>query len=390
MRDVPDSQVAYGLAVTRTLSEEIGPRPPCSPAEEAAGDLIEAQMKSLGAQPHREWFPSTRSFGPGYGLIFGVSLAGAALARRRPALSSALSVCAAATALAESRFSSRSPLKSLRRARSSNVFCAIEPEGEPTATVCLVSHMDSSRSGLMFHPAVTSYLGSMVDAVGLSVLVNALAPLLRRLTAGRFAVHAARSMLALALLLVLEREIRGEDVPGANDNASGVGVCLSLARNFRADPLSRTRVVILVTGSEESGVFGMRDFLAGHATADWLFINFDGVGADSRLRVLTSEGGPLTAVRADTGLVGAAAEVGRADPGLAAEPLAGGSGLPYDSTPVLSSGGHAITVANQDGAIPNYHWPSDRFAEISKSSFGKAVGFAANLVDRLDAEAGAG
>ena len=53
---------------------------------------------------------------------------------------------------------------------------------------------------------------------------------------------------------------------------------------------------------------------------------------------------------------------------FAALPLAGGSGLPYDSTPVLVSGGRAISIVNQDGAIPNYHWPSDSFSEISKSA----------------------
>ncbi len=246
--------------------------------------------------------------------------------------------------------------------------------------------MDSSRSGLMFHPRVTPYLGLALEAVGVAVAVNALAPVLRLHAAGRALLWVSRLLLVVALALVIERELNGTDVPGANDNASGVGACLALVEHFSCDPLSGLRIVVLVTGSEEAGVFGMREFLERHDTNGWIFLNFDGVGADASLRVLSSEGGPFSGISADAGLLECAEGVGRRHPDFAALPLAGGSGLPYDSTPVLVSGGRAISIVNQDGAIPNYHWPSDSFSEISKSAFSKAVGFATLLVESLDSE----
>ncbi len=76
--------------------------------------------------------------------------------------------------------------------------------------------------------------------------------------------------------------------------------------------------------------------------------------------------------------------MGRTLPQLRAEPLADGSGLPYDATPVMAAGGKAISVVNQEGAIPNYHWPSDTVDAISDVAFRTATEFAAKLVRKLD------
>lgn len=366
-----------------SLADGIGPRPPCSVQEEAAARLVSDEFAGLGLSVQLEEFASARSFGPSYLVIFGLALSAGFVERRSRLLGAMLGGTAATLGILESRFT-RNPLDLLRTGTSRNVWAAIEPSGEVERTVCLVSHMDSSRSGVMFHPRVTPHLGNAVAAVSAGVFVQALAPLLRRFTPGRWLTLKSRVLIALGAGLVLEREIRGENVRGANDNASGVGACLSLASHFAGDPLERTRLVILVTGSEESGVFGMREFLEGHDTQGWDFINFDGVGADAPLRVLSKEGGPLSTFEADPALMKAAAEVGRQFPDLEAKPLANGSGLPYDATPVMAGGGRAISIANQDGPIPNYHWPTDTTANVSPAAFKTAVEFAVRLVERLD------
>lgn len=193
----------------------------------------------------------------------------------------------------------------------------------------------------------------------------------------------SRLMIWISAGMVLERELRGENVAGANDNASGVAACLNLAAHFSEVPLRRNRLVVLVTGSEESGVFGMREFLDRHDTDGWRFVNVDGVSAEAPLRVLSREGGAF-GYRADAELLAAAEEVGKENPELRAAPLADGSGLPYDATPVLARGGHAITVVNQEGAIPDYHWPTDTADKVSEEAFSRAVRFIAALVRKLD------
>jgi len=99
------------------------------------------------------------------------------------------------------------------------------------------------------------------------------------------------------------------------------------------------------------------------------------------------EGGPLSTLHADPGLLEAAEAVGVKHPELRAEPLANGSGLPYDATPVMAAGGKAISIVNQEGAIPNYHWPTDTFDRISPEAFERAVKFGAALVRQLDSTA---
>jgi len=380
---ISDEDAQLGLGVINSLADGIGPRPPTSDAEAMGAALIADELEDLGLLPVIEEFPSLRSFGPSYLIVFGLALKAWVLQRRFPVVSALAGGSAAALGLLESRYV-RNPLDLLCTRASRNVWTSIEPSGEPERTVCLVSHMDSSRSGLMFHPKVTPHLGNAVAAVGIGVFVQASAPFLRRFAPGRAIALFSRLLVAAGAGLVLEREIRGTDVPGANDNASGAGACLALASHFSANRLETTRLVVLVTGSEESGVFGIREFLDAHDTEGWDFINFDGVGADAPLRVLSKEGGPLSVLRADPGLMEAAAAVGAEVPELEARPLENGSGLPYDATPVMARGGRAMTIVNQEGPIPNYHWPTDTTENISRSSFERAVNFAARLVMRLD------
>ena len=383
---MPASEVEVDSSLIFALSEGIGPRPPTSNQEHVAAEVIAGEFEELGPSSKIEYFDSQRSFGPTYLVMFLIALLAGPLARRSRLAGTLAGLVAPALGAAESRFALRSPLNLLRTRRSQNVWSVIEPESAPQQTICLVSHMDSSRSGLMFHPRFTPYLGRASFAAGVALMLNGVAPLISWMPPGRLLVKAARGLIGLSALLVLERELRGEDVPGANDNASGVAACLNLARQFDGDRLEHSRLVILVTGSEESGVIGMREFLRRNDTGGWIFINFDGVSADAPLRVLSREGGP-TGSKADPDLMATAERVGRKHPELAAEPLLDGSGLPYDATAVNARGGRAITIANQSGAILNYHWPTDSAANISEPAFAKAVRFAAALVEELDGEA---
>lgn len=390
-----NERIKEGIEAIRQLSEVIGPRPPCSEQEEAAAEYVSAQLKRLGLAPSTERFPSGRSFGPAQLAPFLMALAGSRLQRSRGGIGvtarrlagHAVAGVAAWTAIGESRFRPGPVTGRLRRRESRNVVVTQDPQGEAERTVCLVCHLDSSRSGAMFHHWVTPGLGKLVAATGIALMMQTVSGPLSRVRGLRWAETGARALVWAAVGLIVEREVCGRDVPGANDNASGVGACLALAGLLTDRPLERTRVVILFTGSEESGVLGMRHFLSRHDTKGWLFLNFDGVGADAPLRVLSREGGPLAGLSADHELLELAAGVGRDDPELVATPLAHGSGLPYDSTPVLAAGGKALSVVNQgDGAIPDYHWPSDRMDRLSVPAFRRAVRFGHEMLRRIDRE----
>ena len=282
----------------------------------------------------------------------------------------------------------RTPLSdALSRHSSQNVVAAIEPRGETLRTVCLMCHLDTSRSGLMFDPRFVRFLNPWLTAQSIACLVQGGEPVLGRTRWGSRLTAASRALLAAGLALLIERELRGEDVPGANDNASGVAVVGELALELAADPLEHTRVVALMTGCEESGLLGAQSFLRSRYTEGWLFINFDNVGADATLRYTLKEG-LVTKWDCDPGLVRLAGRLAAERPELGLAPTDGPIGLTYDVTPVLARGGRGITfVAGDDGVIPNYHWPTDTTENVDRDALVRAAETGRAMLRELDAGA---
>lgn len=316
-------------------------------------------------------------------MILALAVAPALLSRRRWVARSALAIASAAGLITEGGLI-RTPLSDLlSRSPSQNLVGTVEPKGEARRTVCLVCHLDTSRSGLLFDPRFVRYLNPWLLVQSAACLVQATEPLLGRLAPGRALIAASRAVLAAGLGLLIEREVRGEDVPGASDNASGVAVVSELGLELTAEPLEHTRVVVLMTGCEEAGLLGAQAFLRSRDTAGWIFINVDNVGGPATLRYTLREG-LATKWDCDPGLVGIAGELAR-DPDLGLAPSDGPIGLTYDVTPVLARGGRGITlVAGDEGIIPNYHWPSDTPENLDPGSLVRTLEVARRMVAAVD------
>ena len=359
-------------------------RRPCSYEELSAALAMRARLQEHGVAARLEAFRSYETFAKPYGLLIGLALAAGALPRRHRVLRSLLSVSAALGAALEGEFRAVSPGALFARRTSQNLVAEVEPAGEPRRTLCLVSHIDSSRSGLIFNPRVTPHLGGVSAAFGLALAACGAEPLLSRSPAGRALSRAARVLLATAGGLLAEREIRGVDVAGANDNASGAAATAVLAAECAARPLRETRLVLLITGSEEANVIGSRAFLDAHDTSGWLFLNFDGVAAPAALHHLRREGGALRRWESDPGLRAVAERVSESRPDLALSGTERSSGLPYDSTPILARGGRAITLSVQNGSIPNYHSPTDTAERIDVEVLARALEAGREMIAAID------
>ena len=332
-----DGGAAYAADLIRELASEIGPRRPGSPAERRAADRIAAELTEAGIAARLEPFSGPSSFAWSQAVAPALSLAGL----RRLAL---------ALGLIESDMRLEPLSRLVSRESSHNVVAEVPAAGEEVRTLALVSHLDSSRSGLLFHPSLNPHLRKLNAAMSAAVVLRAL----------RRAERLSGAALVCGLALLAEREFRGADVPGANDNASGVAVATALARELSADPLLNTRVVFLATGCEESGTAGMRAFLEarGGEWEDWLFLNLDGVGAPATLRYLPREG-MSRIFGADPGLISVFEQTALDHPELGLEPATDLAGLTYDATQVMARGGRAITLSAQDRTIPNYHSAQD-------------------------------
>lgn len=376
------------LEWVRLLADEIGPRRPTGPAERRAAELVADRLRQRALEVEHRPFDGYSTFALPYGAALGVALLGMPVARRRPLLASALAGAGAALTSAEDGLVTRPLTRAMAREPSHNVVATIEPREEVVRTVCLVCHLDSSRSGLMFHrrflPLLHAWIATQAAAFGIVVA----GPLLRRLPLGRQLIQGAYGVLLAGLGILLERELRGEDVSGANDNATGVAAVATLASEIQGEPLSSTRIVCLFTGCEEAGVLGadafVRELEAGSEDwRSWTFLNFDGVGAPATLRFLRREG-VLKVWPADAHLARIAQELSERRPELGLEGTRHNAGLTYDTTPVMARGGRAITFSTQDSTIPNYHSPTDTVENLDPSALGRAIEVGCEMLAAID------
>jgi hypothetical protein len=372
----------------RLLADEVGPRRPTSPAERRAAELVADRLSKQGVAVEQRPFDGYSTFGLSYGVSLAIALLGLPVAKSRPWVASALAAAGGALISAEDGLINRPLTRALAKSPSRNLVATIEPRETAQRTICLVCHLDSSRSGLMFDRRFLPFLHAWVAAQGAAFPIAIAGPLLRRLPLGGRLTSAAYGVLLAGLGLLIERELRGVDVPGANDNATGVAAVATLAGELQADPPASTRVVCLFTGCEEAGLLGADAFVRELDDSEpdwrsWTFINFDGVGAPATLRFLRQEG-VLTKWPADAHLARIAQEISDRRPELGLEGTTHNAGLTYDTTPVMARGGRAITLSTQDETIPNYHSPTDTVENLDPSALGRAIGVGREMVAAID------
>lgn len=147
--------------------------------------------------------------------------------------------------------------------------------------------------------------------------------------------------------------------PGANDNASGVGVLLELARLYATEPLTPS-LTLIAFGAEEDGLVGSRFFIdqlpLGAPFLAQGMLNFDCVGIGDELRLYYQQDADRTL--AET-LPIQADEILR---------LRSGSS---DHVPFSDAGIPAVLFSMHTPAGvcgPNYHQPADTYDTLERSA----------------------
>jgi acetylornithine deacetylase/succinyl-diaminopimelate desuccinylase-like protein len=251
-------------------------------------------------------------------------------------------------------------------------------------TVVLVAHLDTARTGLVWHPRLTTPGAARRRATRTvpPYLAPVAAAALLAALPWRAARRAGRAILALAIAAELD-VARSPHVPGASDNATGVAAAMALL----TDPPPGVRLVGVFCGCEESGMAGMRDWLAreGRALAPDLVLGLDTLGAGEPI-VLRAEATllPHRYAEADLALADAgAARAGQPAParwqigGWTDAVLARFAGLPAVS--LLSIG--------PDGAFTNYHRPTDTTDNVDWASVDRCAALARGIVEEVAARA---
>ena len=391
---MPSEGTTAALDLVRRLSEDIGPRRPCSPAEKQAADLLEGWLAERGVEAGLEPFDGYASFGQPYGVIMSTALAGGLLQQRGRRMGDLLAAGSLLTAALEGELRFTPLSDALARRPSVNVLGRVPAAGERRRTVCLVGHLDTTRSGLIFHSRAAPRLRTLLMLPAVSGALLAAGPLLRRLPGGKALQKGGFWGMAVSLALLAERELRGQDVPGASDNASGAAVAAQLVAECAAQPLEHTEVRLLITSCEESGLLGAQAYARAHAdeASHTTFLNFDTVGGDVPLTYIHKEGGPSRVWPAAAGLVELAEAIARRRPDLGLQPAPTTPGLPTDATVFRARGWEAITLlAQSEQGIPNYHLPTDTYDRISADALTRALETGREMLRELDrAASGAG
>jgi len=274
---------------------------------------------------------------------------------------------------------------------SQNVIGTIPPAGETRAKVVLVGHLDSGQAPLLFASSWVLPLFVLLTLLTmLSLVANAILYVLAALTGAAMWYEwswIGTAIQAFALVFAMEAEL-SPYTEGANDNASAVGVVLSLAQCAAENPLKHTEIWTLLSGCEEVGCYGMINFLKEYRQklSDALFINMEGVGCGD-IRYATKEG-ILAAYHSDPYLLELAAHVAERRPDLGGRPCVLRTG--YTETGVVAKlglRGITLLTLKSNGLfsfMPFWHQRGDVFERLDESTLHRVREFVWEMVVQID------
>jgi len=263
----------------------------------------------------------------------------------------------------------------------------------PRKTLWLVAHYDTSKTSLAFSPASVPLLRplfffSLILIAGsfFTIFFSYKTGLSEKLPIKIFWYFCGAYFFYMAIMM-LEREVRGQPVQGAADNASGVAIVMELAKRFAAKNLKTTSLRILFTGAEEVEMVGMFDFIKRHGAeiskSKDFFLNFDSIG-DGSLCWITKEG-MIRPLAGSKRLIKLCEELAQQ------EKFCTVSGRPYTAltldTLVARSRGFEVlsfmALAERGFPAP-WHWFDDTLERVDLNKLALAADFAEELINRFD------
>ena len=386
-------QVNTWLEHVRVLAEEIGPRGSTREGERQGAQYAQSQFQAMGLSPVWERFQSARSIflphliGSGLMLLaFLIYPLGGTVPRVLAAL---LSILVLVSELQELSFRDNFYRRVIPKGESQNVHAVIEPAGEHRNDLVLVGHLDSQRTPFIFRsPAHVRVYNALTTVIFVTFFAQALLYSLSIFAAWDWVWYATIPTAVCALLLAAIC-IQADRTPfsaGANDNASAVGIVLTLAAHFKDNPLQHTRILAVCTGCEEVQHYGMIDFYKRHRAElkDPKAIVFEMVGCAGPAW-LTKEG-IIVPFKADPGLVTELERLAQEHPEWGAYPvsISGGNTEMADAARYKVP---AVTLIGMTRGLiaPYWHQQADTYDKMEPSVMQRTWDLTKALIERMDA-----
>lgn len=390
-RTEPAAPVQRWLRHINVLAGEIGPRGPATPGESRALDYCSKSLAAAGLSPREDRFMSAGSvFRPHIVAALGI-VAAFALYRFAPWPAAALATLVLVSEVLELTLHPNPLQWVLPRKPSGNVFAVLEPAGEVAQDLVLMGHVDTQRTPLIFRsPGWFAAYRAFSTVAFCSFLLMAAGYVIGAATGGllwRWTWPASGVTAALALLL-LAMCVEGDLSPftaGANDNATGAGLVLTLAGDLQARPLGRTRVWLVCSGSEEALHEGARAFFRTHRAEmrSPRAVVLEMLGCSGPAWVVSE--GIVLRVHSDPALRALAAGVAADNPELGAYP-AKLEGAVTEMADALAAGVPAITLIGltPEGKGPYWHLPTDTVDKMDPAAMARNYTYVRAVVDAID------
>ena len=398
-------QEAQGRFVVRVKAlEAFGHRGSATENEARAAEYLCGELRAMGLDPVLEPFAGLSSGGAVVLLHVALSLAAASLVWTWPIVSLVAGLVALGSMLLENAWRVRALSHLLPTRPSRNVVARVAAVGAPVKRIVVLGHYDTQRTGLIWNEGILSRIAPLLarsPGPSKSPLFLPMVAMFAVPIAATFALFAPGSgvaapvawaaivVLSIATILLADWAA-GPFVPGASDNATGSAAVLSVVESWKAEPVADVELVALLTGCEESGLYGSAAFVRAHAQAarelPTLFANLDGFGY-GRPRYLGREhslaGVPAT-YPADmiAACAATAQELQLIDAGPRSLPVQS------DAYPLLRGGipGVSILSFEDNGHLPNYHQLTDTSDRLDFDVAWSGVRFAEAIVRRLAAD----
>jgi hypothetical protein len=374
------------------LARKIGPRGSATENEKLAAQFVRAEMVRFGIPFDWQSFRSPTSAWRPFSYIMGTAVFAAIIA---PLANPFTGVIAALLLLLGLWLMIRelnlrdTPLRPLLpQGKSQNVIARLAPTQAIKRRVVLVGHLDSHRTPYFHQTTERQHLFSLILILAFVGLpLNALLFLLLAFTEWVWPYFVAMPVILLHLSgVVITLQVDSTPYsPGANDNASSVGVMLTMAEWLAERPLRHTELWFLFSGCEEVGCYGMRAFLDEYGDQlgqDACFIDFE-MMAQGIPGVLQKEG-ILTQYDYDPELIKLAEEAAEA----VWRPAFRKTGGAYGESVVTTQRGFRSVTLNavlpETGEPVAWHRPDDDMRVVDRETLGCVVAWGLEILRRAD------
>ena len=385
--DLPSKHVLY-------LAKRIGARGAGSDGEAAAASYVLRTFGDLDLEVDMETFSSWKSDLHGLLIVYGLAVAAFLVFRL------SYTACVVASLLLFFIFQMETYTwavlsRLLPHSSASNVIGRVRATGSAKQKVLLVANYDTARSSPLGRPLMARffrllYIVSFACIIAIMLLgffgMGASLTKISQGTINRIWLYASpfAAYLIVMCIIILLGEVRGRFTAGANDNASGIGVLLSVMASLSDNPLENTEVWGLASGRGTAGARGMIAFLHRHrhVMRDASIINLDHCGIGDTL-IATREG-VMFGFRCSWRLRRIAQEAARGSGGVEL-----GKGRcrvkKSDGMAATVRGFRAITICGlKKGTYPGWRDTNDTLDTLDRGSLDRAVKLVGRMLDIID------